>query len=184
MTMMKFATALWLSSLLVLPGAPSHAAAPALTNDVNLSAEGGVSFKTPAWRVEKSEAAPAVLARAPDNAKKLGFGLLVLAIEEGPESTEGLDWSRVRDNIVAAAKATGSGLALEVGDPFQSAKGFSGRLMTGTTKVGERTVKVEMVALAAPKVLVTVSSVGRSDDSGVAGLAASVAATARRPDKR
>jgi hypothetical protein len=47
--------------------------------------------------------------------------------------------------------------------------------------VGERTVKVEMIALAAPKVLITVSSVGRSDDSSVAELALAVATTARRP---
>lgn len=163
-------------------GAPLARAGPPLAADVSLSAEGGVSFKVPQWRAEKQEAGLAVFERAPDKTKQIGFGLLVLAIEEGPESTESMDWSRVRDNIVAAAKASGSVLTLEVGDLWEGTKGLAGRRMSGTTQVGERTVKVEMVALAAPKVLITVSSVGRSDDPSVAGLAAAVATSARRPE--
>jgi hypothetical protein len=156
-------------------------AGPTLEAEVSLNAEGGVDFKVPKWRAERTEAGLAVFERAPDKAKAIGFALLVLAIEEGPETTENMDWTRVRDNIVAAAKASGSVLALDVGDAWEGSEGLAGRRMSGTTKVGERTVKVEMIALAAPKVLITVSSVGRSDDSSVAELALAVATTARRP---
>ena len=162
-------------------GATEALAAPALTQEVTLSAEGGVSFKTPKWRIEKKEAALSVLERAPDPAKKQGFALLVLTIEEGPKTIEGLDWSRVRDNVVAAAKAAGSALLLEVGDAYEGATGFTGRHLSGSTKIGKREVKVEMIALVAPGVLVTTSSVGRNDDPGVAALAKSVAQSAKRP---
>ncbi len=156
-------------------------AAPDLRNTVKLTGDhGNVTFRTPEWRTPKTETgkATAVLERAPDKAKKISFGLLVLAIEEGPDTNDDVDWEKVRKNIVGGAKASGSELSLKVGAPFTAPSGLVGRRLSGTTMVGERTVKVEMVALLAPKILMTVSSVGRMDDVGVAELATAVATTA------
>jgi hypothetical protein len=104
---------------------------------------------------------------------------LVLAIEEGPKTTKRVDWEQVVTNIVTTAKAAGSALVLAVGPAFPPSKGMVGKRLSGTTTVGERTVKVEIIALIAPNVLLTISSVGRMDDVGVADLATAVAATAR-----
>ena len=158
-------------------------AAPGLSKEVKLSAEREAIVLTPNWRTTSTEPAITVLERIPDKGKKISFGLLMLAMEEGPASTDGIDWQKVRGNIVAAANAAGSPLTLEVKDPFNGAKGLVGRRLSGTTKVEERTVKVEMVALVAPKVLLTISSVGRTDDIAVAELATAVATTARLTPK-
>mgnify|MGYP004417112723 CR=1 FL=1 len=154
-------------------------AAPGLSKEVKLSAEREAIVMAPSWRTATTQPALMVLERAPDKSKQISFALLVLAMETGPESTDGIDWKKVRDNIVAAANAAGSPLSLELKEPFTAAKGLVGRHLSGTTKVKERTVKVEMIALVAPKVLLTISSVGRTDDVGVADLATKVATTAR-----
>ena len=150
-----------------------------LTNEVRLKGEREAVVQTPGWRTTSEEPAITVLERAPDKAKKVSFGLLMLAMEEGPESTEGIDWGAVRDNIVAAAKAANSPLSLELKGAFTATSGLMGRRLSGTTKVDERTVAVEMVALVAPKVLITISCVGRTDDPGISKLAADVATTTK-----
>lgn len=170
-----------LTTLLVTLVCAPALAAPELSKEVKLKGEREAVVMAPNWRPTSEEAAITVLERAPDKAKKVSFGLLMLAIEEGPESAEGVDWSAVRDNIVAAAKAAGSPVTLEVKEAFTRASGLQGRRLAGTTKVNERTVSIEMIALIAPKVLVTISSVGRTDDSGVAKLATDVAATVKIP---
>lgn len=155
-------------------------AAPDLRKEVNLANEfSTATAKAPGWRSVKTQAGLSVFERAPDKAKKINFGLLVLAIEEGPKTTDGVNWKQVRENIVAAAKAAGSQLSLTVGEAFTASPGLVGRRLSGTTKVGERTVTVEMVAIVAPNTLLTISSVGRTDDLGVADLATAVAQTAR-----
>ena len=169
------------TAMLVTLACSTALAAPELSKEVKLKGEREAIVMAPNWRPTSEEAAITVLERAPDKAKKISFGLLMLAIEEGPESTEGIDWSAVRDNIVAAAKAAGSPLNLEVKETFTGAAGLQGRRLAGSTKVDERTVSVEMIALIAPKVLVPISSVGRTDDSGVAKLATDVAATVKIP---
>jgi len=167
------------STLLVSVACFAAWAAPGLSKEVKLSGQRDAIVMTPDWRTSTEEPAITVLERVPDKSKKISFGLLVLAMEEGPESTEGIDWKKVRDNIVAAAEHAGGPLTLEVKEPFTSAKGLVGRKLSGTAKVEDRTVKVEMIALIAPKVLLTVSSVGRTDDVGVAELATAVATSVR-----
>lgn len=165
--------------LLILTSSPTWAA-PDLRKEVNLSNEfSTATLRAPDWRAVTTKPGLAVFERAPDKAKKISFGLLVLAIEEGPKTTERVDWNQVRKNIVDAAQAAGSELSLTVGDGFDASPGLVGRRLSGTTKVGERTVTVEMVAILSPKVLLTISSVGRTDAVGVADLATAVAQTAR-----
>ena len=95
------------TAMLVTLACSTALAAPELSKEVKLKGEREAIVMAPNWRPTSEEAAITVLERAPDKAKKISFGLLMLAIEEGPESTEGVDWSAVRDNIVAAAKAAG-----------------------------------------------------------------------------
>lgn len=169
-----------ISLLIVTLACLDAGAAPDLRKEVKLTSDGSsATFMAPNWRAEKTEDALAVFERAPNKAKKISFGLLVLAIEEGPKTTKRVDWEQVVANIVTTAKAAGSALVLEVGLAFPPSKGMVGKRLSGTTTVGERTVKVEIIALIAPNVLLTISSVGRMDDVGVADLATAVAATAR-----
>ncbi len=169
-----------LSILLVTLTSGSLWAAPELSKEVKLQKGAHTAVvQAPSWRVTSSNETTAVLERAPDRTKKVGFGLLMLAVEEGPEKVDAVDWDAVRNNIVAAAKAAGSPLRLELKEDFKGAQGWTGRRLVGTAQVEARTVQIEMIALVAPKVLLTISSVGRTDDAEVEKLATVVAASAK-----
>lgn len=155
----------------------AHAAVP-LAGDVELTANGGATFKAPDWKQTRKDAAVAVFERQADADKKLSFGVLVLAIEEGPKRIDKVDWDLIRDNVLKAAKDAGGELTLEGGDEFKDVEGLAGRRFTGIVKNGERESTVEMVALVGKGVMVTVTAIGPRADKGAAELALSVAATA------
>lgn len=171
------------AALAVLILAASATAATAQTDEtaeLTLSGQGGVTFLAPQWKRARSEEAVAVLERAADVEARTPFAMLLMAVEQGPARTDEVDWARIRDNVVAAAKETGSTLELELGTDYVGAEGFSGKRLRGTLKAGERRVAVEMVALVAQDLLVTVSGVGPADGAEVGPLVERVAATTRR----
>ncbi|MCB9729631.1 MAG: hypothetical protein H6744_05000 [Deltaproteobacteria bacterium] len=170
-----------LTALLVLL-APLAALAevPPLDKPLKLQALGGITLNAPSWEATRSDAAVAVLERAPDPQKAVPFALLVVAIEEGPASVENLAWDRIRDNIISASKETGSQLALDLGADWSRAAGFKGRRLTGTLTANDREVGVEMIALVAEGVMVTVTAVGPKGSADIQPLADQVAATAKR----
>ncbi len=154
---------------------------PEKTAELSLSAEGGVTVTAPDWKQVRADKAVAVVERAQDVESRTPFAMLLLAIEEGPTRADDVDWDKIRDNIVQAARDTGSEVSLELQPtPFTSASGFSGRRLVGTVKAKEREVSVHMVALVAPDVLVTVSALGPKDSAETGPLVDRVAATAKR----
>ncbi len=170
-------TALLLPTLLSVG---ALAAVPALDKTVKLDALGGVTVTAPSWETTRGDSAVVVLERAPDPQKAIPFALLVVAIEEGPASVETIAWERIRDNIVSASKETGSQLSLALGADWSNAAGFKGRRLTGTLTANDREVGVEMVALVAQGVMVTITAVGPKGEADSAGLAEQVAASAKR----
>lgn len=160
--------------------APGAAQAPELTQAIQLEAQGGIACKVPAWKKVKHDQAVVVLERAPV-AKGAAFLLLLVAIEEGPASPEGrIDWPRIRDNITAAAKASGSTLALKLGGEWNGVKGLKGQRLQGTLRSHDETVKVAMIALVGPGFLVTVSGLEPGEGKTVSALVDRVAATVER----
>ncbi|MEZ4268024.1 MAG: hypothetical protein R3F39_16790 [Myxococcota bacterium] len=171
-----------LAALLLITLMPlgALAAVPALDKSVKLEALGGVAVSTPSWESTRSDSAVVVLERAPDPQKAIPFALLVVAIEEGPASAENIAWERIRDNIISASKETGSQLSLALGADWSNAAGFKGRRLSGTLTANDREVGVEMVALVAQGVMVTVTAVGPKGDADAAGLVEQVAASTKR----
>lgn len=156
-------------------------ATPEQTAELSLSAQGGVSVTAPDWKKVRTDEAVAVVERAPDAESRTPFAMLLVAIEEGPSRADDVDWDKIRDNIVQAAKDTGSEvkLTLQPGT-FDAASGFTGRRLVGTIVAKEREVAVHMVALVAADVLVTVSALGAKDSAEIGPLVDRVAATAKR----
>ncbi|MGM0577045.1 MAG: hypothetical protein ACQEXJ_15070 [Myxococcota bacterium] len=166
--------------LLLVPARASAQSDEGGTTEVRLEARGGVTFEAPDWKETRHDEAVAVLERAPDPDADVPFGLLILAVEEGPQDIEDIDWERIKDNIVASSKEAGSALDLKLGDAWDGAEGFEGRRLAGTLTAGEREVAVDMVALVAADVLITVSAIGPQEGSGTGELAERVAGTAKQ----
>jgi starch synthase len=166
--------------LLLLAPLTVQAAVPALDKAVRLQALGGVSVSGPSWEATRSDASVVVLERAPDPQKAVPFALLVVAIEEGPATVESVAWERIRDNIVSASKESGSQLTLQLGAEWGKAAGFKGRRLSGTLTANDREVTVEMVALVAQGVMVTVTAVAPKGDADAGDLVDQVAASTKR----
>ena len=103
-----------------------------------------------------------------------------MAVEEGPRKVQTIDWGMVRGNILSAAKGAGSNLTLELKGLWTGASGFQGQRLTGTMRSGERDVVVEMIALVASGVMVTVTAIGPQGDATLVSLADAVARTTSR----
>ena len=170
--------ALLMASSLV---ASVHASTPpALTQAVMLKAHGGATLQVPSWKSARSDESVAVLERT-GVASRGGFTTLILAVEEGPQKTEVIDWEAVKGNIVDAAKSAGSNLSLSLKGDWEGAAGFRGQRFRGAMRSGERDVSVEMIALIASGVMVTITALGPAGDGSLAGLADAVAKTTARP---
>lgn len=154
--------------------------APALSKVVTLKSHGGAQLSVPAWKSSRADDAVAVLERSGSDSRG-GFFTLVLAVEEGPTKVEVIDWTAVRDNILGAAKGAGSNLTLESLGDWEGAATFKGHRFKGTMRRGERDVAVEMVALMASGMMLTVTTLGSPDDAMLSKVAESVAQTAARP---
>ncbi len=166
-------------AVFAVTGLAPTAAAQELVQDVELEAQGGVAFKAPDWKQGRKDEAVLVLERAADSDKKVDFGVVVLSIEEGPTRTDKVDWERIRDNIVKAAKDAGGELELKVQGDFADVEGLAGRHLDGTLKSGERVSVVHMVALVGQGVMVSVTAIGpKSTAKGNGKLVSAVAATA------
>ena len=156
------------------------AIAPALSKVITLKSHGGAQLTVPAWKSSRADDAVTVLERS-GAASRGGFFTLVLAVEEGPTKVEVIDWTAVRDNILGAAKGAGSNLTLESLGDWEGAELFKGHRFKGTMRRGDRDVAVQMVALMASGMMLTVTSLGSPDDAMLAQVAESVAQTASRP---
>lgn len=157
-----------------------------------LEGNGGLELQVPAdpahpWNKVKQDDVLLVLERPPVPEKNLPFGLLLVAIEQGPETTEGMDWKRIKDNIISAAKKSGSDLKLTLAGTWEVSKGLAeqgvqGQKLSGTMTANEREVNVAMVALVAPGRLVTISELG--EKGGNASVYQKVAGSVRLPAAR
>ena len=165
--------------LLVTPAVMS-APDPTLSRALTLKNHGGVQLKVPEWKASRTDDAVAVLERTGGQSRG-GFFTLIMAVEEGPSKVEVIDWDVVRDNILSAAKGAGSNLTLESLGDWTGADSFKGHRFKGTMRRGERDVAVEMVALMASGVMLTITSLGSPGDETLASVAESVAKTAVRP---
>jgi hypothetical protein len=153
---------------------------PALSKVVALTAHGGATLKAPNWKTSRTDDAVTILERT-GAASRGGFTTLVLAVEEGPSKVQVIDWPAVRDNILGAAKGAGSNLSLTLGGEWANAAGFQGQRLRGTMRSGDRDITVEMVALIAPGVMVTITVLGPSSDTDLTSLAEAVAKTTTLP---
>ena len=167
-------------ALTFMPGTSLAQDAPALSKTVTLKSHGGVEVKAPAWKASRSDDAVSVLERSRAESRG-GFRTLVVAVEAGPTKVEVVDWDAVKDNILGAAKGAGSDLALDHEGDWSESEGFKGHRFKGTMRRGERDVAVEMVALIAPNVMVTLTCLGPTGQADLSLLAQAVAKTARRP---
>jgi len=162
------------------PALAETAAPPQLSKTIRLAGHGGATLTAPDWKTARTDAEVAILERSGPSSRG-GFTTLVMAVEEGPRKARTIDWDTVRDNILSAAKGAGSNLTLSLAGPWTGASGFQGQRLVGAMRSGGRDVKVEMVALIAPGVLVTVTAIGPPGDAALTPLAEAVAKTASRP---
>ncbi len=161
-------------TLLVAPLGPAQA--PELPESVELGAQGGVTFKAPSWKKAKHDEAVAVFEVAPS--KEHNFGVLIVSAEAGPRRLEqGVDWDRIRQNIVGSAGETGTEVDLADGGAFTGPAAFKARLFHGTMKAGERTVGLHVIALLSEGTMIAITTAAPKDDERAAALAKAVAGT-------
>jgi hypothetical protein len=154
---------------------------PPLTKTVSLKSHGGAQMKTPDWKSARADEAVNVLERVGADSRG-GFLTLVLAVEQGPTKVDVIDWEVVRENILGAAKGAGSDLTLEPLGDWTGAPSFKGHRFKGTMRRAERDVAVQMVALMASGVMLTITSLGAPADPALGELAQAVAKTATREE--
>ena len=154
-----------LVALVLVPPAAAQAplAAPPVTKHT-LNGVGGVDLEVPSdpahpWKAVKQDDVVLVLERQAIVDKGLSFGLLLVAVEQGPESVDAVDWKRVRSNVVDEAKKNGSDLRLESAGDWKAGPGVKGKRFKGSMTANGREVAVVMVAIASPGVLLTISEV-------------------------
>jgi len=175
--------------LVCLLSSGAFAGAEGDPSSYKLEGNGGLEIQVPAdpahpWNMVKQDDVLLVLERPPMPEKGLPFGLLIVAAEQGPETTNGIDWKRIKDNIIGAATKSGSDLKLslagswDVGKDLRE-KGAEAQKLTGTMTANEREVNVAMVALVAPGRLVTISELGPKD--GAPSVYEKVARSVRLP---
>jgi hypothetical protein len=154
---------------LVAGPAVAQPASPEPQSDVVLEALGGATLKAPAkWKDVKKEPALVVREQAPPPADKTPVLVLLAALEDGPTTAPGADipWTKVRDNIVAAAKRDGRTVSLVVGDEVKDVAGFEGRRLQGELEAAPaagsppgtaaRKVVIQLVALVKNQRLLTI----------------------------
>ena len=171
-----------LGVLLLATVAHAEKTPPPLSESATLKSHGGVAFKVPSWKPQRSDDSVVVLSRSSASPRG-AFLTLVLAVEEGPVRTDVVDWSAVRANILGAAKGAGSDLNLEHLGDWSGNEGFKGHRFKGSMRQAERDVSVHMVALISSGVLVTVTALVSKVDPQNDGIAEAVAATAARLSK-
>lgn len=127
-----------------------------LKNDLKL--EAGATFKVPEWK-ESRAATPNVAVLEHDATKAGdGFYVLMLTVEDGPKGAGKVDWTKVRDNMVKAAKESKAKLKLKLAGDWTKAAGFVGQRMSGSlvTKAEKKPLTVELVGLIKDGKLITI----------------------------
>jgi hypothetical protein len=169
-----------LSGILLVLGlwvGAGHAQPVKLKGTLALTAQGGVSFKTPKWVVAGPQKPDIAVLRNDGIGDEEAFLILMLSIEEGPKVAP--PWERIRSNIVQAARRGGASLTLELKEDVPSLAGFRVKRMAGTLSVNETTLAVDIVTLFQSGRLVTVSLVSAASTPRSRTLALDVAATTR-----
>ena len=169
-------------ALAVVVSWSAHAqpAAPALDQDLKLTALGGAALKVPALKEVRKDEAVSVLEQLPDPAQQKPFYVVMAAIEEGPNDAAAVAWDKVRDNIVEAASKSGRKLELKVGDAFAGAAGFTARWLAGEfVGANGKKVALSLVALVKDKRLVTIGIISEEATPAAKTLAEEIAKTAR-----
>lgn len=175
----RLATLVLPALLLLAPLPQSARAAEApfpLKTPLTLSAAGGATIQTPAWKPSRPTSADTAILEHVGAPAEPVF-VLVATIEEGPGSP--VDWAAVRDNMAAEAAKGEAKLVLELSGPFHGALGWSGQRMTGTLQSGSETLQVAVVSLVRQGRLLTISVLSSKASPLAAKLAQRVATTAK-----
>jgi hypothetical protein len=155
---------------------PASAQKTPLRSTVELTAHGGVKFKTPRWVVAGPNRPEVAVLR---NEKVKGpdaFLLMMLSVERAPSKAP--DWDAVRQNIIKAARANKASLNLTLQDEFTELAGVQGKRMRGSLLDGEATLAVEIIALYKDGRMATVTLISVASSQGGQDVVSSVAATA------
>ncbi len=174
----RLATLSCLALLLPAVAPPARAAeAPfPLKTPLTLSAAGGATIQTPAWKPSRPATADTAIFEHVGPPSEPVY-VLVATIEEGPGSP--VDWAAVRDNMVAEAAKGDAKLKLELDGPFRGALGWSGQRMKGTLVSDGATLQVTVVSLVRQGRLLTISVLSSKESPLAKPLAERVAATAK-----
>ena len=161
---------------LALIGTGSAQTTP-LKSRVELTAEGGVTFKTPSWSETGPRKADVAVLRNDKQKGQDSALLLLISVEKGPEKTP--DWDTVRTNIVEAAKQNKASLRLSLKEDFTSVNGVAGKRMGGSLIAGSENamLSVEIVVLYKEGRVATVSLVRALSEEAGQDLVGSVAAS-------
>ena len=175
-----FALALSVLVAGVLSPAPAWAQKPKhpLTKILKLEGQGGVTFKTPAWKKVRHDKQVAVFEHVPEGNQ--GFAILMMAAEPGPKSAAKVDWDKIRDNIVSAAAKANAEFKLEPKGDFDGLAGFNGQRLSGTLKSDKQTLVVEMLAFVSDGIMITVSVLSAQADPDANNLLEAVSKTTQR----
>jgi hypothetical protein len=162
--------------LFLVAASPALAQRTPLRSTVELTAHGGVKFKTPRWVVAGPNRPEVAILR---NEKVKGpdaFLLMMLSVEKAPAKV--LDWATVRQNIIKAARAKKASLNLTLQEDFTELQGVQGKRMRGSLLDGEATLAVEIIALHKNGKMATVTLISVASSQGAQNVVSSVAATA------
>jgi hypothetical protein len=155
-----------------------------LTEMRRLEHRGGIVFQSPDWKVARKDDALLVLEKAGVPAKKIPFGMLVVAIEQGPERASEIDWLAVEKNMERSARQAGTTLELEPAQDWDKTTAFRGKRFTGTLKAKGVDVAIEMIGLANDGKLVTVSMVAPKNAQSLFSLVEKIASSVKGPKNR
>ena len=174
----KFITR-WLAflgcALLLSFATPVLAQKISLKSKVELTAHGGVQFKTPKWIVTGPEKPDVAVLR---NDKIKGQGaplLLMLSVEKGPRDSP--DWNTIRQNIEQAARENKASIKLNLKEDFTALPGVLGKRMVGSLIEKKDVLSVELIALYKDGRLATVTLVRTPTEDVSQDLTGEIAAS-------
>ena len=150
-----------------------------LKSKVELTAEGGVTFKTPSWSETGPRKADVAVLKNDKQKGQNSALLLLISVEKGPKKTP--DWDTIRTNIVQAAEQNKASLRLTLKDDFSRVNGVAGKRMEGSLLIAgseSATLSVEIVVLHKEGRVATVSLVRSISQESGNDLVGNVAASA------